>query len=305
MGRMRIVWSQIWAILSPYFGEVGCHANLAVSLRAINSLKQASMQFLDRDELTNYSYQRQFLKPFEYIMRHSGSDDAKDLVVSCLDAMIRAAGPQIKSGWNVLFGVFKIGAADPCYNLVMSTFGCVQHILENYVHQITDALTECVDCLFAFISNDFMDCSLAALGLLVRALDMVPQDTESAPIKTTDVKDAKAAQNLLSFDVPEGWSFSDIMRSGRERQYHSLRVLFLTLMGLVKLLSDPRPSLREQALKALLDVLYRYGSNFSCHTWTVVVNQVLFPVFDTWYVFRMLLTCVLLFYVSCCFSAFF
>ena len=88
MGRIRLVWTKIWATLAPYFAAAGCHANLNVSMRAIDSLRQAAMKFLEKDELSAFQFQGQFLRPFEGIMKHSPSNDAKELVVQCLQRMV-------------------------------------------------------------------------------------------------------------------------------------------------------------------------------------------------------------------------
>lgn len=53
----RLVWSRIWAVLADFFIEVGCHANLAVAMYAVDSLRQLAMKFLERDELANFSFQ--------------------------------------------------------------------------------------------------------------------------------------------------------------------------------------------------------------------------------------------------------
>lgn len=67
----RLVWSRIWAVLSEYFIAVGCHANLAVAMYAVDSLRQLAMKFLERDELANYTFQNDFLRPFVVVMRQS------------------------------------------------------------------------------------------------------------------------------------------------------------------------------------------------------------------------------------------
>jgi len=51
------VWSRIWAVLADFFIEVGCHANLSVAMYAVDSLRQLAMKFLERDELSNFSFQ--------------------------------------------------------------------------------------------------------------------------------------------------------------------------------------------------------------------------------------------------------
>jgi brefeldin A-inhibited guanine nucleotide-exchange protein len=53
----RLVWTRIWSVLADFFIEVGCHANLSVAMYAVDSLRQLAMKFLERDELTNFSFQ--------------------------------------------------------------------------------------------------------------------------------------------------------------------------------------------------------------------------------------------------------
>jgi hypothetical protein len=48
MGRIRLVWSRIWHILSEYFTRAGCHPNLNVSMFVIDSLRQLAAKFLEK-----------------------------------------------------------------------------------------------------------------------------------------------------------------------------------------------------------------------------------------------------------------
>lgn len=65
------MWGRIWAVLSEYFIAVGCHPNLSVAMYAVDSLRQLAMKFLERDELANYTFQNDFLRPFVFVMRQS------------------------------------------------------------------------------------------------------------------------------------------------------------------------------------------------------------------------------------------
>jgi len=42
-----------------------------VAMYAVDSLRQLAMKFLERDELANYSFQNDFLKPFVIVMRRA------------------------------------------------------------------------------------------------------------------------------------------------------------------------------------------------------------------------------------------
>lgn len=105
MSRIRLVWSRIWAELSDYFVAVGCAENLTVAMYAVDSLRQLAMKFLERDELANYNFQNDFLKPFVVIMRKSNSVEIRELIIRCMSQMVLARVGNVKSGWKVMFMV--------------------------------------------------------------------------------------------------------------------------------------------------------------------------------------------------------
>jgi brefeldin A-inhibited guanine nucleotide-exchange protein len=105
MTRIRLVWSRIWAELSDYFVIVGCAENLSVAMYAVDSLRQLAMKFLERDELANYNFQNDFLKPFVVIMRKSNSVEIRELIIRCMSQMVLARVGNVKSGWKVMFMV--------------------------------------------------------------------------------------------------------------------------------------------------------------------------------------------------------
>ena len=68
--RPRLVWTQVWEIMGDFFATIGCHKNSMVSVFAIDSLKQLSSKFLEKPELSEFHFQRIFLKPFLQIMQN-------------------------------------------------------------------------------------------------------------------------------------------------------------------------------------------------------------------------------------------
>ena len=77
------MWNRIWAVLSDFFVEVGCHKNLQVAMYSVDSLRQLATKFLERDELANYSFQNDFLKPFVIVMRLSRALEIRELIIRC------------------------------------------------------------------------------------------------------------------------------------------------------------------------------------------------------------------------------
>ena len=112
MGRIRVQWSNIWAILGEHFNMVGCHSNTSVVFFALDSLRQLSMRFLAIEELPHFKFQKDFLKPFEHVMANNGVVPVKDMVLRCLNQMLQARGDNIRSGWRAMFGAFKHAAKE-------------------------------------------------------------------------------------------------------------------------------------------------------------------------------------------------
>lgn len=130
MNRLRIVWASIWSISASHFTKIGCHDNKGIAMYAIDSLRQLSMKFLEKDELAHYHFQKEFLRPFERIfllkecfgskplilqdiIHNNPSMDIREFVIRCLTQMIQALGKNIKSGWKSVFLVFATAASDP------------------------------------------------------------------------------------------------------------------------------------------------------------------------------------------------
>jgi brefeldin A-inhibited guanine nucleotide-exchange protein len=90
MDRIRLEWSRIWAILGEHFNKVGVHADATIAIFAIDSLRQLAVKFLARGELAHFHFQKDFLRPFEYIMNHSKRPDVRDMVVTCVCQMVHS-----------------------------------------------------------------------------------------------------------------------------------------------------------------------------------------------------------------------
>lgn len=69
MERIRLQWSRIWQVLGEHFNAVGCNSNEEISFFALDSLRQLSMKFMEKGEFSNFRFQKDFLRPFEHIMK--------------------------------------------------------------------------------------------------------------------------------------------------------------------------------------------------------------------------------------------
>jgi Sec7-like guanine-nucleotide exchange factor len=106
MNRIRLVWSSIWHVLSEFFVTIGCSENLSIAIFAMDSLRQLAMKFLEREELANYNFQNEFMKPFVVVMRKSRAVEIRELIIRCVSQMVLARVNHVKSGWKSMFMVF-------------------------------------------------------------------------------------------------------------------------------------------------------------------------------------------------------
>lgn len=107
MNRIRLVWSSIWHVLSNFFVTIGCSENLSIAIFAMDSLRQLSMKFLDREELANYNFQNEFMKPFVIVMRKSSAVEIRELIIRCVSQMVLSRVNNVKSGWKSMFMVLE------------------------------------------------------------------------------------------------------------------------------------------------------------------------------------------------------
>jgi brefeldin A-inhibited guanine nucleotide-exchange protein len=114
MNRIRLVWSRIWSILSDFFVSVGLSENLSVAIFVMDSLRQLSMKFLEREELANYNFQNEFLRPFVIVMQKSSSAEIRELIVRCISQMVLSRVSNVKSGWKSVFKVQNVFLASAC-----------------------------------------------------------------------------------------------------------------------------------------------------------------------------------------------
>ena len=301
MRRIRIVWSRIWAVLSDYFIDVGLSENLSVAMYAVDSLRQLAMKFLEHDELANYTFQNEFLRPFVIVMRRSTSSEIRELIIRCVSQFVLARVENVKSGWKSLFMVFKTAASDSSPALVALAFETIEKVVREYFEHITgtetSTFTDCVNCLIAFANSPLTEVSLDAISFLqfcgtklgegkVGELQ-APEDAdigavlESHKIKPLD--GPPEASTGPTSGLPAMGEIAPLSaRSDKLFTDKDVDVYFWfpLLAGLSELTFDAREVIRQRARKSLFDILQFHGHTFSVEFWNRIFESVLFPIFD-------------------------
>ncbi|XP_059647350.1 brefeldin A-inhibited guanine nucleotide-exchange protein 1-like isoform X2 [Cornus florida] len=271
MNRIRLVWSHIWSVLSDFFVSVGSSENLSVAIFVMDSLRQLAMKFLDREELANYNFQNEFLRPFAIVIQKSISAEIRELIVRCISQMVLSRVNNVKSGWKSVFMVFTAAAADERKNIVVLAFETMEKIVQEYFHCITEtetvAITDCIICLLAFTRNS--DVSLNSIAFLrFCAVKLADGGLVCNEKRKVDDPPIPVAYDAAS----DGQTFAD------KDDCVSFWVPLLT--GLSELTSDPRSAIQKSALEALFDILKDHGHLFSQAFWISVFSSVVFPIFN-------------------------
>lgn len=258
IARIRMVWARIWSVLAEHFVSAGSHHDEKIAMYAIDSLRQLGMKYLERAELTNFTFQNDILKPFVIIMRNTQSQTIRSLIVDCIVQMIKSKVGSIKSGWRSVFMIFTAAADDDVESIVEKSFENVEQvILEHFDQVIGDCFMDCVNCLIRFANNKASDrISLKAIALLRICEDRLAEGLIPGgvlkPVNTNEDE---------TFDVTEHYWYP-------------------MLAGLSDLTSDFRPEVRNCALEVLFDLLNERGKKFSTPFWESIFHRILFPIFD-------------------------
>ena len=258
--RSRIAWANMWELLAQHFTAIGIHDNLNLAMFAIDSLKQLSIKFLQKEELSNFNFQRVFLRPFEFIMAKSRLPQIKDLILRCVDNMIQACSGNIRSGWRTIFLIFEASASQDNSYVSSLSFQILENLIGSETGSLVFDLVDLMNCLVKFIAGPDTVSSLKALGYLSQCASHLVVTTETASPHT------KASAGAVSLS---------------ENDESVFRLWWPLLLGLSTRVSDARKPVRLQALDSLQRVLDDYGSTFSSQAWGVIFRGVLFPIMDS------------------------
>ncbi|KAH0950826.1 hypothetical protein HN011_007853 [Eciton burchellii] len=261
MGRIRLQWSRIWQVLGDHFDRVGCSPRQDIAFFAVDSLRQLATKFIEKGEFANFRFQKDFLRPFEHIMKKNRSPVIRDMVVRCVAQIVHSQAPNIRSGWKNIFSVFHHAASDRDESVVELAFSMTGKIInELYAEDFSimvDSFQDAVKCLSEFACNaSFPDTSMEAIRLIRSCASYID-----------------ANPNLFA----EGMMDDSGMVSEEDRAW--VRGWFPLLFELSCVVSRCKLDVRTRALTVLFDVVKTHGASFKPHWWKDLF-QVLFRIFD-------------------------
>jgi brefeldin A-inhibited guanine nucleotide-exchange protein len=271
MNRVRIEWTRIWEVLGDHFNTVGCHNNTAVVFFALDSLRQLSMRFMEIEELPGFKFQKDFLKPFEYVISNSTVVTVKDMVLRCLIQMIQARGDNIRSGWKTMFGVFSVAAREQYEAIVNIAFDYTTQIYNTRFGVVISqgSFPDLIICLTEFSKNlKFQKKSLQAIELLKSTVPKMLK-TPECPLSRRHGKlsEAELADVIAGVRQPTS-------QTEEEQFWYPVLIAYQDV-----LMTGEDLEVRSRALTYLFETLIRYGGDFPVDFWDTLWRQVLYPIF--------------------------
>ncbi|XP_065422753.1 brefeldin A-inhibited guanine nucleotide-exchange protein 2 isoform X8 [Chrysemys picta bellii] len=260
MNRIRLQWSRIWQVIGDHFNKVGCNPNEDVAIFAVDSLRQLSMKFLEKGELANFRFQKDFLRPFEHIMKKNRSPTIRDMVIRCIAQMVNSQAGNIRSGWKNIFAVFHQAASDHDGNIVELAFQTTGHIVTNIFQQhfpaAIDSFQDAVKCLSEFACNAaFPDTSMEAIRLIRYCAKYVSERPQVLREYTSDDMNVAPGDRVWV----RGW--------------------FPILFELSCIINRCKLDVRTRGLTVMFEIMKSYGHTFEKHWWQDLF-RIVFRIFD-------------------------
>ena len=285
--RPRLVFSDIWSMVSGHLTSTALHSNAAVAIYAVDSFRQLSIQFLKREELGVFEFQRNFLKPYEVVMTQCKNESVKEFLLKAVEQIILLFGSQeeqvygtpspkgthgsLRSGWRPLMTVIGLSSNDTSSNIANLGFKMLTSQLQQSlsIKMISermqgkessntstpklksiraDRFVDLVDSLLMFVSGSREDMSAISIDHLVTLSQYLADKSIPLPEK------AKTPISMRPASVNESSESSELNSE--------LELWWPILLGLSRSVGDTRPNIRIKSLITLLAIINEHF--FSC-----------------------------------------
>jgi brefeldin A-inhibited guanine nucleotide-exchange protein len=264
--RPRLIFADIWGTISTHLTSTALHEEAAVAMYAVDSLRQLSLQFLNREEFGVFEFQRRFLKPFETIMARSTHVSVKEHLLSSVEQVISMYGfdngmktnshhGTLRSGWRSVLVV--LGSAGLDKDDSISRLG--YKLLTDQIDQcllicngkggdekgaqpdslLSEIFVDLVKTLLLFVSGPREDLSTKSTLRLVQLSDVLAEGKvrQSATLRAPSTS-------------PVALPTSDV--------HDNMGLWWPMLLGLSQTMGDPRPDVRVKGLGTLLDIINKH-----------------------------------------------
>jgi hypothetical protein len=285
--RPRLIFADIWKIVSSHLASTALHENAAVAIYAVDSFRQLSIQFLQRQELGVFEFQRKFLKPFESVMVKCQNSSVKEFLLKAIEQIILIFEPEdvsnftkddsggkrtssILSGWRPILSVIGLASKDDDDNIANLGFTMLTTQLRRSLHIMkssdneakfssshtirADKFVDLIDALLMYTSGPREDKSSISIDHLVTIARYLAD--ENIPLPHRQISKASKEENTLAVD--NGCHTSSPSSMEKYHNSEELELWWPLLLGLSKSVGDVRPNIRIKGLITLLAIINQH-----------------------------------------------
>ncbi|RNF01732.1 ADP-ribosylation factor guanine nucleotide-exchange factor 1(brefeldin A-inhibited) [Trypanosoma rangeli] len=205
----RMQWRDLWTNANKVFTVAGTMA-FDIANSALGGLRIIALSYLMREELLNYSFQKEVLMPFESILMGNQDVHIRQKVIEVISELVEFRTSRLASGWSVVFSILSHCAMIP--EVVKSAWELSERVITLHVALMKDCFGNLVFCLTSFACNK-VDEEVALLGIsylracghwLQFGLEPPPEDVRNASAVAEwsgRFKDADNEANAAQFNV--------------------------------------------------------------------------------------------------------
>ena len=193
--RGKVIWDRLWGLMGAHFTSTALHNNAAVAMYAVDSLRQLSLKFLNREELAQYEFQRKFMRPYEEIMKKAVHSTTRELVLRCIEQIVKVCGSSsnstLRSGWRTVIAVLGVAGGDESEEIAAGAFVTLKGLLfevldsapgdptrmDEYIVDITQALA-----MFAGGESRNVALSKEAIDMVVKVGEWIKEEKDGARV---------------------------------------------------------------------------------------------------------------------------
>ena len=249
--RSRLEWTQIWQIMSEYYIALGCFPMGQVALSAIDSLKQLSVKFLDKEDLRAYNFQKSFIRPFEYVISRTPSADTRELILHVVHNIVQTRSKNLSSGWKIVFSVCTFCAENEAYPLTDIAWDMAKELYDRYFECMIPEMNDLTTTYCSFIGVEKEEITKEAREYVTKCADSIIEG------------------KIVAFDK----TFTDC-------DEHT-KVWWPIFMGLSRYVyNDTRYHVRNDCSDRIFNIFKNEQVHFSEKLWELIFDGFIFTIFD-------------------------
>ncbi|KRX10951.1 Sec7 domain [Pseudocohnilembus persalinus] len=300
MKRVKYNWQEIWSDLSQFFYEAGTHINPQIQELSVDFLKQLALKFLEQKELKHFTFQKDFLAPFEqiYLNMKINNDQLKELIISCIYMLTNQSFYNLMSGWKIILRIVNLAIQDNQPNLVQVSFMIIKKIMNERLENVLDVFVELVQALTSLSKSNHEIYAVQSILYLKRCLDFLITNSKKQIKELPQLTQEHLTQieRTNSSNLPKSEGITDLQlfqQQQQQQQQHTqdkllkqecqrnLDTLQLPVMsGMAKLFDREGKDVQKKSLEILFQIIQENCQDYNLEFWKQVFKNVLKPLFE-------------------------